>query len=87
MDNEKPHVLLRKLVYTLDQMGSGLDAVDRGFGWTYFNETKRKSERLILQLPVEIQLRFDGLELGVHTWFTFHKLVVELLKEYPEEEQ
>ena len=83
MNNEEIHTQLSQLAYQLKQMGSGLDAVDRGYGWGYFEEAKKQCEEIIKQLPLETQAKIAHLEPTIHSWSRFRTEVLRIRKQYP----
>ena len=57
---------LRQIASASHEIGSGLDAIDRGFGNQYYEDAVTKTTALIAELPPELCERFPRPD--AYTW-------------------
>ena len=80
--NQPQLMTLRRLADAANAMGSGLSAMDRGYGSSYFNEAQSKAQRLLRSLPSALQRKFPNASIGALSWSEYEDRARQLILYY-----
>ena len=74
--------ILRQLESALEEIGSGLSAVDKIGDWSYYQAAQKKADNLLGELPSDIRAMLPKQNPSMTNWHSFLGEVRALRKKY-----
>lgn len=70
--------ILRALEAALEDLGSGVSAIDKIGDWSYYEAAKKEADRLLSQLPKQVRSKLPACNPGMTDWSFFLREVQAL---------
>ena len=70
--------VLRALESALNEVGSGLSAIDKTGDWSYYEAAQKNVDQLLLQLPKQVRSKLPHKNPGMSDWSSFLREVSAL---------
>ena len=82
--SKKNQKQLRELAKHLQEVGSGLDCVDKTGSWSHYDQHKKKSEDIIANLPSDIRQEIEAEPIGPTSWSHIRSKVLSMIQDKPQ---